>query len=49
MRRPLDIAIAGAGISGLACATLLARAGHRVTLYERFYQRANWIKTVPSV
>lgn len=36
MRKPLDIAIAGAGISGLACATLLARAGHSVTLYERF-------------
>ena len=36
MRRPLDIAIAGAGISGLACATLLARAGHRVTVHERF-------------
>ncbi|GGD46725.1 NAD(P)-binding protein [Erythrobacter arachoides] len=31
-----DIAIAGCGIAGLAAATLLARAGHRVTLYDRF-------------
>ncbi|WP_063359786.1 FAD-dependent oxidoreductase [Aurantiacibacter luteus] len=34
--RHADIAIAGCGIAGLAAATLLARAGHRVTLYERF-------------
>ena len=32
----LDIGIAGCGISGLAAALLLARQGHRVTLYERF-------------
>jgi 2-polyprenyl-6-methoxyphenol hydroxylase-like FAD-dependent oxidoreductase len=30
------IAIAGAGIGGLAAATLLAKDGHTVTLYERF-------------
>lgn len=36
MIRPLEIAIAGAGIAGLAAAILLARAGHRVTVYERF-------------
>ena len=30
------VAIAGAGIGGLALATLLARAGHRVELFDRF-------------
>ncbi|MEN7535754.1 FAD-dependent oxidoreductase [Aurantiacibacter flavus] len=34
--QPLSIAIAGCGISGLASALLLSRAGHRVCLYERF-------------
>ena len=32
----LDIAVAGCGPCGLASALLLARAGHRVTLFERF-------------
>ncbi|MEA3008712.1 MAG: hypothetical protein QOJ91_404 [Sphingomonadales bacterium] len=32
----LDIGVAGCGISGLAAALLLARDGHRVSLYERF-------------
>jgi 2-polyprenyl-6-methoxyphenol hydroxylase-like FAD-dependent oxidoreductase len=36
MGRALDIAIIGAGIAGLAAATLLRRTGHRVVLYERF-------------
>jgi len=31
----MDIAIAGTGIAGLACAALLRRAGHRVTLYDQ--------------
>jgi 2-polyprenyl-6-methoxyphenol hydroxylase-like FAD-dependent oxidoreductase len=31
-----DIAIIGAGVSGLAAATQLRRAGHRVIVYERF-------------
>lgn len=31
-----DIGIAGCGIAGLAAALLLARDGHRVTVYERF-------------
>ncbi|HEY7808875.1 MAG TPA: NAD(P)/FAD-dependent oxidoreductase [Allosphingosinicella sp.] len=34
--RGLDIAVAGCGPAGLAAALLLARRGHRVTLYERF-------------
>ena len=32
----LQIAIIGAGIGGLACAALLARDGHDLTLFERF-------------
>jgi 2-polyprenyl-6-methoxyphenol hydroxylase-like FAD-dependent oxidoreductase len=32
----LEIAIIGAGVGGLACATALARAGHRVVIHERF-------------
>jgi 2-polyprenyl-6-methoxyphenol hydroxylase-like FAD-dependent oxidoreductase len=34
--RGLDIGVAGCGIGGLAAALLLARGGHRVSLYERF-------------
>ncbi|MEO6387188.1 MAG: NAD(P)/FAD-dependent oxidoreductase [Croceibacterium sp.] len=34
----LDIGIAGCGIAGLAAALFLARAGHSVSLYERFGQ-----------
>ncbi|GLS85653.1 glutamate synthase [Cypionkella aquatica] len=33
---PLNIGIIGAGIGGLAAAALCAKAGHRVTLAERF-------------
>jgi 2-polyprenyl-6-methoxyphenol hydroxylase-like FAD-dependent oxidoreductase len=36
MARPLNIAIVGAGIGGLAAAALLAKAGHRVTVFDRF-------------
>jgi 2-polyprenyl-6-methoxyphenol hydroxylase-like FAD-dependent oxidoreductase len=36
MRAPLDVAIIGAGVAGLAAATLLTRAGHRVVVHERF-------------
>ena len=32
----LDVAVIGAGVAGLAVATLLARAGHCATVYERF-------------
>ncbi|MCV3208956.1 FAD-dependent monooxygenase [Mesorhizobium sp. YC-39] len=36
MGNSLDIAIAGAGPAGLATALYLKRAGHRVTVFERF-------------
>lgn len=36
----LDIAIAGAGPAGLATALFLHRAGHRVTVFERFEKPA---------
>lgn len=34
--KPIDIAVAGCGVAGLAAALLLHRDGHRVTLFERF-------------
>ena len=36
--RPLDVGIIGAGTAGCASALFLARAGHRVTIYERVQQ-----------
>jgi salicylate hydroxylase len=33
--KPLDIAIAGCGVAGLACATLLRARGARVVVYDR--------------
>jgi len=36
--KPLNIAIAGCGIAGMATALLLARDGHRITVFERFDQ-----------
>jgi 2-polyprenyl-6-methoxyphenol hydroxylase-like FAD-dependent oxidoreductase len=35
-QHPKCIAIVGAGFAGLASATLLARAGHQVTVFEKF-------------
>jgi 2-polyprenyl-6-methoxyphenol hydroxylase-like FAD-dependent oxidoreductase len=35
-----DVAVVGAGVAGLAAATLLARAGNRVVVWERFEQPA---------
>lgn len=32
----MKVAVAGAGFAGLATASLLARAGHRITVYEKF-------------
>lgn len=34
-KQPLNIAVAGCGPAGLAAGLLLARAGHRVTLFDR--------------
>lgn len=34
-RPPLDLAVVGCGVAGMAVAALLARAGHRVRLFER--------------
>lgn len=36
MTQNLDIAIAGAGIGGLAAAAFLARAGHKVRVFDQF-------------
>ena len=36
MARSISIGIAGAGIGGLAAAALLAREGHRVTVFDQF-------------
>jgi len=36
--RALDIGIVGCGFAGAASAALLARAGHRVTVYEEFHE-----------
>ncbi|PBB93899.1 MULTISPECIES: NAD(P)/FAD-dependent oxidoreductase [unclassified Mesorhizobium] len=36
MDKPYEIAIAGAGPAGLAAALYLRRAGHKVTVFERF-------------
>ncbi|QDZ01568.1 FAD-dependent monooxygenase [Nitratireductor mangrovi] len=36
--RQLEIAVAGAGPAGLAAALVLRRAGHKVTIFERFEQ-----------
>ncbi len=35
MHRPLDVGVIGCGTAGAAAALFLARAGHRVSMYER--------------
>jgi salicylate hydroxylase/6-hydroxynicotinate 3-monooxygenase len=48
---PLSIAVIGAGIGGLAAATLLARSGHRVRVYEqasRFARVGAGIQMTPN-
>ena len=49
--KPMNIAIAGAGIGGLAVAVLLQRAGHRVAIYEqaeRFGRVGSGIQMAPN-
>ncbi|KAB5515523.1 FAD binding domain-containing protein [Coniochaeta sp. 2T2.1] len=48
----MDVAIAGAGITGLAAAISLRRSGHRVTIYERSslnYELGAAINVPPNV
>ena len=48
---PKKIAVVGAGPAGLACATVLAQRGHRVTLYEageRIGGQFNMAKRIPG-
>ncbi|TPW04465.1 MAG: amine oxidase [Alphaproteobacteria bacterium] len=40
MRGGLDVGIAGCGVAGLALGTLLAKAGWRVTIYDRLEKPA---------
>jgi len=35
MPAPLQVAVVGAGMAGLSCATALVRAGHRVSLFDK--------------
>lgn len=48
---PLNIAIVGAGLSGLSCANRLHQQGHRITIFERANRRSGRLsnKTLNNV
>jgi len=51
MKKPLSIAVVGAGIGGLAVAALLKRAGYDVQVYEqarRFERVGAGIQMTPT-
>lgn len=46
-----NIAVVGAGVAGLSCATILAKRGHKVTVYEANYEfggQFNLAKNIPG-
>lgn len=45
-KKPKEVVIVGAGMSGMVAASLLAQAGHRVTIYEGSMRIGGRIKTI---